>query len=59
MEEFIKFIGIIFLVILGIALAFVLLIVLCSVGALFGSGVSIKNYYRSFRENVAFEKPYI
>lgn len=25
-------------------------------GALFGSGVSVKNYYRSFVENVSLEK---
>jgi len=28
-------------------------------GALFGSGVSVGNYYRSFSENVSLEKPLV
>jgi hypothetical protein len=56
--------------IIGIALVIAAIIAIISVittiamvcgasGALFGSGVSIGNYYRSFSENVSLEKPTI
>lgn len=56
--------------IIGIALVIAAIIAIVSIigtiamvfgasGALFGSGVSIGNYYRSFSENVSLEKPSI
>jgi len=47
------------LIVLALIIAVIIgaIILFGSIGALFGSGVSVKNYISSFRENVRFEKP--
>lgn len=63
-------IGGLIVAVIGIALIIAAIVAIVSVittiamvvgasGALFGSGVSVGNYYRSFSENVSLEKPTI
>jgi len=52
-------IGVILIVIVVVAAAIVAITIFGSIGVLFGSGVSIGNYYKSFSENVSLEKPLI
>ena len=47
------------IVVAVIAAAIAAIIVFGSIGVLFGSGVSIGNYFRSFSGNVSLEKPSI
>ena len=59
MEEVFKGIGFLLVFLLALIAIAIALVVLSTVGVLFGSGVSLGNYYKSFRKNVAFEKPYV
>lgn len=49
--------GGILIVIAVIAAAIAAILVFGSIGVLFGSGVSIGNYFKSFSNNVSLEKP--
>lgn len=51
--------GALLMIVVIVAAAIVAIAVFGSIGALFGSGVSIGNYFKSFSENVSLEKPSI
>lgn len=51
--------GAILIVILVIVAAIITIAVFGTIGVLFGSGVSIGNYFKSFSENIGPEKPSI
>ncbi len=54
-----SFIAAIFMVVLIIIVAIAAILLFGSIGALFGSSISIRNYYKSFSKNVSLEKPAI
>lgn len=58
MEDYGCIINLIIIVVV-IALGIVAISIFCPIGFIFGSGISIGNYFKSFSQNVRIEKPSI